>query len=302
MESASRQSHPPSHLAASSREAWTAFWTDPGQARCVSGDSELWRVFTRHWSSVSNSLPPGARVLDLGCGAGAVARALLASRGNLQVTGIDYARIPLAVHPSFELLSDTPMESLPFDEAGFGAVVSQFGFEYGEPEATSRELARVLAPRARVSFLVHHAGSSIVATNRVRLQALADLLASPVRTAFCTGDGAAFHGQMHALRQRYPHDGLIAELTRSLPSRLGRAQREKAAIWNSIEDALAPELCLGRALDARCVAAARLDEWLRPLRGLFQLEPVEVLREANGTPIAWRIQGIRLAQAPGAAS
>jgi SAM-dependent methyltransferase len=241
-------------------------------------------------------------VLDLGCGAGAVARVLLAAPGDLQVTGVDFARVPLAIHPSFELLSETPMESLPFDEPCFGAVVSQFGFEYGECEATLRELARVLAPGARVSFLVHHAESSIVATNRERLRALAGFLGLPMRTAFCTGDVGSFHAHMNALRDRHPHDGLIAELARSLPARLGRSQREKTVIWNSIEDALAPELCLGKSLDSRCVPVAGLDEWLRPLRRFCQLEPVEVLRESDGTPIAWRIQGIHAGQAPGAAS
>lgn len=284
------------------KDAWTAFWMDPGQSRCVAGAPDIWQPLTDHWSSFANTMGRGARVLDLGCGAGAVARLLLAVRGDLQVTGIDYARVPLTTYPNFELLSDTPMESLPFGEPCFAGVVSQFGFEYSDCEATLRELAQVLAPGAGASFLVHHAESSIVATNRARLSALVTFLGLPVRTAFCSGEVVAFHAHMLALRERHPHDALVAELARSLPSRLGRTAREKTAIWNSIEDALAPELCLAQSLSQRCVAPARLEEWLAPLRRLFRLEPVAVLREPDGTPIAWRIQGVRDPQVPGAAS
>jgi len=286
------------------KDAWTAFWTDPGQSRCVSGSPDLWRAFTDHWSSYARGTERGARVLDLGCGAGAVARLLLAARGDLQVTGIDFARIPLAIYPNFELLSDTPMESLPFGERCFAGVVSQFGFEYSDCVATVRELGQVLLPGARLSFLVHHADSSIVANIRARLEALGAFLGSPTRAAFCSGDGAAFNAFMLALRQKHPHDALVAELARSLPLRLGRAPREKAAIWNSIEEALAPERCLAESLRARCVAPAQLDEWLAPLRRHCELRSVSVLREADGTPIAWRIEGVRpiSGQAPGAAS
>jgi SAM-dependent methyltransferase len=284
------------------KHAWTTFWMDQGQSRCVAGAPDIWQVLAQHWSSVAMGMSRGMRVLDLGCGAGAVARQMLAVRADLQLTGIDYARIPLAIYPNFELLSETPMEVLPFGAPCFGGVVSQFGFEYGDCEATVNELAQVLAPGARLSFLVHHAGSSIVAANRARLGALSTFLGAGVKSAFCTGDGVTFHAHMLALRERHPHDSLIAELARSLPSRLGRTPREKTAIWNSIEDALAPELCLGAALDERCVAPAMLDEWLQPLRRLCELEPVGVLRETDGTPIAWRVDGVRVVQAPGAAS
>jgi len=286
------------------KDAWTAFWTDPGQSRCVSGSTDIWQAFTDHWSTYAKGAERGARVLDLGCGAGAVARLLLAARGDLQVTGIDFARIPLAIHPSFELLSDTPMESLPFGERCFGGVVSQFGFEYSDCAEAARELAQVLLPGARLSFLVHHADSSIVATTRARLKALGSFLGLPTRAAFCSGDGAAFNAFMLALRQKHPHDTLVAELARSLPSRLGRTPREKTAIWNSIEEALAPERCLAESLSARCVAPAQLDEWLVPLRRLCEIRSVSILREVDGTPIAWRIDGVRPsgAQAAGAAS
>jgi hypothetical protein len=220
-----------------------------------------------------------------------VARLLLDSRPDVSVTGIDFARIPLTIHPRVELLADTAMECLPFAEGSFGAVVSQFGYEYSQMELATHEMARVLAADARFSLLVHHADSSIVAANRSRLNALIAVLGQNMRATFCSGNAAAFNAQMQALAARHPHDALVAELARCLPLRLNRAQQERMAIWNAIEEALAPERCLAEALNACCVGPEELDEWLAPLRAAFELQPVSVLREANGDAIAWSIGG-----------
>jgi hypothetical protein len=139
---------------------------------------------------------------------------------------------------------------------------------------------------------VHRADSSIVAANRLRLSALVAILGHNMRASFCSGDAAAFNAQMQALAARYPHDSLVAELARCLPSRLKRPQQERMAIWNAIEEALAPERYLADALNACCVGPEELDEWLAPLRGSCELLPVSVLREANGEAIAWRIEGV----------
>lgn len=273
------------------RDAWTAFWQEPGQSRCLSGAADVWQVLTDHWTSFAVSLAPGVRVLDLGCGAGAVGRVLSSARHDVHITGIDFARIPLAIHERFELLSDTAMESVPFAEASFGAVVSQFGYEYSQTDRTAREMARILAPNARFSLLIHHAGSSIVAADRDRLNALDAFLTQRTRAAFCSGNAAAFNAWVSALARTHPHDTLVAELARSLPLRLGRAQRERIAIWNAVEEALAPERCLSEALQACCVAREDLDNWLRPLREVCGSVSTSVLREPNRDPIAWKIEG-----------
>ncbi len=291
MEFASRSLDPASRGYGRTKDAWTAFWQEPGQSRCVAGNPEIWQALTNHWTSFAGSLASGSRVLDLGCGAGAVARLLLDARHDVSLTGIDFARIPFTLHRDVELLSDTAMECLPFAEGSFGAVVSQFGYEYSQMEQAAREMARVLAADAKFSLLVHHADSSIVATNRSRLSALVAVLGNNMRAAFCAGDAAAFNAQMQALAARYPHDSLVGELARCLPTRLNRAKQERLAIWNAIEEALAPERCLADSLNACCVGPEELDEWLAPLRATFELQPVSVLRESNGEAIAWRVEG-----------
>src|SRR5689334_19269117 len=91
-------------------DAWTLFWADAAQSGCATGAPGIQRSLERHWSALARSLPRGARVLDLGCGAGAVGRMLLAERGDLRITGVDAARVPRSTLPRMELLSETDME------------------------------------------------------------------------------------------------------------------------------------------------------------------------------------------------
>lgn len=275
--------------AASVRNAWTEFWKDPAQTRCASGDPFVWRALTAHWSALAASLSRGAHVLDLGCGAGAVGNLLLAARPDLHVTGVDSARIPLSLRSQHELLPDTAMENLPFEAGRFAAVVSQFGFEYSRTADTVREIARVMTPGARISFVVHHEASPVVATTRARLSAIEGLLAPAMRAAFCGGDAPGFHGEMAALTDRFPHDTLISELAGSLTVRVGRAGNTRVAIWRAIEDALEPERCISSSLSESCVAPEQLDEWLSPLRRVFPTTAAAALRDAGGEPFAWRL-------------
>ena len=229
--------------------AWTLFWADPAQSRCAAGapgSSARWRTIGRR---SRRSLPPDARILDLGCGAGAVGRMLLDARSDLHVTGIDAARVPGSNNPRLELLSDTGMESLPFPERSFGAVVSQFGYEYSDTRDAAREIARVLAPGAKLSFLVHHSESAIVRTNREHLGAVVAFLAPGTRTAFCSGDAAGFDALLSLLVQKYPDDPLITELARALPARLGWLQEQRIATWDALEEALAPERSVSDSLN-----------------------------------------------------
>lgn len=291
MEFATRTIELATRRSGTAKNAWTAFWQEPGQSHCVAGASQVWHVLNRHWSAFAATLGSRTRVLDLGCGAGAVASLLLEARSDVDVTGVDFARIPLTLHPQVELLSDTAMECLPFADNCFGAAVSQFGFEYGEIGQVVSEMARVLEPRAQFSFLVHHADSSIVARNRSRLNALVAVLSPAIRVAFCGGDVVAFNVQMSALKTMHSHDSLVDQISKCLPARMSRPSVERIALWKAIEEAVEPELCLAESLNACCVGPEELDDWLAPLRGLFRLQQPAVLREPNGDPIAWQLQG-----------
>jgi ubiquinone/menaquinone biosynthesis C-methylase UbiE len=284
---------PGTRAGARDREAWTLFWADSAQSRCATGAPEIWESLTRHWSSFARSLPRGAHVLDLGCGAGAVGRLLLAERDDLRITGIDAARVPRSTRPRMELLSQTDMESLPFKDGSFAAVVSQFGFEYGQTEEAASEVARVLTPGAELSFLVHHSHSAIVRDNREHLGAVIAFLAPTMRSSFFAGETREFGAQLALLVQRYPDDALIDQLARALPTRLGWLTEHRVSTWESLEQALLPEMQMSDSLEACCVTPAQIDAWLEPLRAVGELQPVSILREADGTPIAWCAEGVR---------
>jgi ubiquinone/menaquinone biosynthesis C-methylase UbiE len=275
------------------KDAWTAFWADHEQSRCAAGAPEIWLALTNHWTTFARSLGQGTPVLDLGCGAAVVGRLLLGARSDLHITGIDSAMIPTATHPRLAVLSHTPMEALPFPDRRFGAAVSQFGFEYSQTGAAARDVARVVVPGAALSFLVHHAESAIVAATRSRLNATNLFLAPAMCTAFCSGDAAVFRSRMMELIAKHPHDTLIAHLARALPARMASPETTRVAIWAAIEEALEPERCVSESLSECCVQDSQVDEWLGPLRSAFNLLPVTVLREPNGDPIAWRVEGVR---------
>jgi SAM-dependent methyltransferase len=271
-------------------DAWTEFWAEPGQSSCAARSPAMTHALSRHWSAFARLLARGTRVLDLGCGSGAVGKYLLDARPDLRVTGIDAARVPPPRGSNLALLAGTCMESLPFADRSFGAVVSQFGLEYADMNPTAREIARVAAPGARVSFVVHHARSVIVAGMRARLRALDVIFASALRAAFCAGDARAFTPLLAALRDSCPEDDLIALLARELPARLRAPAASRLRIWNSLESALAPERCIAEALDAACVDPARIDDWLVPLCEVCNLARVAELREPGGALVAWRIE------------
>jgi SAM-dependent methyltransferase len=271
-------------------DAWTEFWAEPGQSNCAARSPAMTHTLSRHWSAFARALARGTRVLDLGCGSGVVGRYLLAARPDLRVTGIDAARVPAARDMNPALLAETRMESLPFAERSFGAVVSQFGLEYGDMRATAREIARVAAPGARLFFVVHHARSMIVAGTRSRLRALNVMFASALRAAFCAGDARAFTSPLAAVLDSCPGDELIALLARELPARLRAPAASRRQIWNSLEGVLAPERCIAECLDAVCVDPAGIDDWLVPLCEVCNLACVAELREPGGALVAWRIE------------
>jgi ubiquinone/menaquinone biosynthesis C-methylase UbiE len=96
-------------------------------------------------------LPPGARVIDLGCGSGTFT-ALLA-RAGFDCVGLDISAKLVAVgrrkHPQIEFVAGD-IERLPFPAASFdGALLSGVVHHFPDPSPCAAETFRLLRPRGR---------------------------------------------------------------------------------------------------------------------------------------------------------
>ena len=95
--------------------------------------------------TLSADVPPGARVLDVGCGHGFIAHHLNAM--GRRVTGVDlnaFAEAPI------EYLAFDGRE-LPFDDVSFDAVLFSFVLHHSQTIASLlREARRVLRPNGRI--------------------------------------------------------------------------------------------------------------------------------------------------------
>ena len=113
------------------------------------------RPFARIAASVAAlGLPPGALVVDVGCGTGRLAAGIAAAGPDLRVVGIDpaepmvsYARSHVA-GPSFEV---GDVAALPFEDGSVDLAVSTLSqHHWADRAAGYRSLARVLRPGGRV--------------------------------------------------------------------------------------------------------------------------------------------------------
>jgi SAM-dependent methyltransferase len=215
----------------------------------------------REWAprvAAAARIAPGERVLDVACGTGVLARAAAEIAGpSGSVTGLDIDPGMLAVAaraaPALSWREGTAQE-LPFADASFDAVVSQFGLMFFENRPGAlREMRRVLRPGGRLAVAVWGALDDTPAyaieadiVQRIAGEAPADALRAP----FVLGD----RGRLAAL---------FAE----------------AGIPDAV---VATEPGTGRFANVRAMIEADLRGWL-PLLGFRFEEPLieEVVRAAE---------------------
>ncbi|MCA8909796.1 MAG: methyltransferase domain-containing protein [Rhodospirillaceae bacterium] len=142
---------------------------------------------------------PGHAVLDVACGTGALAVAAAGRVGpGGRVVGLDANPQMLAVaraKPVAVTWQEGRAEALPFEDASFDAVVSQFGLMFfDDPALALREMMRVLKPGGRLAVAVcdglvrspgYHAFWRLL--GRLFGEAVANAFAAP----FALGDAAA---------------------------------------------------------------------------------------------------------------
>lgn len=186
------------------QSAWTRYWrtghTDSmPKARAAGALSAL----DTAWKNFFTGLPDGARVLDLATGGGDVIQAALSCNRNFKITGVDIADLPAATDPNVSLVGNTDLSQLPFPDACFEGVASQFGIEYADIPAAAGEAVRVLAPGGRGHFVVHHKGGAL----------REDLTNNLAAHRFVFKDDLVFQAGRHLcrLRQQQAESGDIAQ-------------------------------------------------------------------------------------------
>jgi SAM-dependent methyltransferase len=225
-------------------DSWTAYWRTGRGASCFDGrESEL--HLTRLWDELIDSLSDNTRLLDLATGNGAVVRSLVvharARAIRLEIDAVDAADIDpqrdVAHAGSWfagvRFHGRTRLEALPFPDARFGAVVSQFGFEYADEEPAAAEAARVLAPGGRLRFIIHARDGAVARDIGLRLERLRGVLADdgPVALVLALAR-AAESGDVATLNRRSQDLPAAIVLARRLAA---QAVPDDAALFYSRE-------------------------------------------------------------------
>lgn len=166
---------------------WDQFWSNEQGSRGGGCLSARWQGIEaqqrKAWQQFVRILSPRAHVLDLATGDGRVMGWMIAARRDLKLIGIDQAAEIPPPPKGTRARGGVTMEKLPFANASQEAVVSQFGFEYGDQDAVLREMLRVLKSGGRVGLMTHRLDGPILEHNRARRDGLkwvlheADLLA-----------------------------------------------------------------------------------------------------------------------------
>lgn len=151
-----------------------------------------------------------AQALDVGCGTGQSARALLDWAG--QVTGADISAAMLAHAPQDPRLTlvETPAESLPFAAGRFDLVTSGLAFHWFDQPAFLAEAHRVLRPGGWLALYNHGFTGVMIddpAYERWHREAYYGRFPDPPRDLRAGGEGQwTDAGFVHAHQDIFAHD------------------------------------------------------------------------------------------------
>jgi SAM-dependent methyltransferase len=160
----------PSDASAQRSAVWTRHWATGAAHSCVGSYGDRYGgAIASFWKSVLAKQSGSLRVLDLATGNGPLPRLMVDLRQDLalEIDAVDLATIaptwltalPPAVQQHVKFHGGVALESLPFPDASFDLIVSQYGLEYSDFDRSVPELLRVLAPSGSVALLMHASDS-----------------------------------------------------------------------------------------------------------------------------------------------
>lgn len=136
-------------------DPWSAFWsTAELHGSVASFPASARDAIEARWKTFFRSVDSDARVLDIGCGKGAVlSYAQEAGHPDDLLVGVDRVAASVISGAGFDLQGGIDAANLPFADQAFQCVVSQFGIEYACLPGAIREAARVCS--VSMLLLVH---------------------------------------------------------------------------------------------------------------------------------------------------
>ena len=298
---------------AGNRQVWEGFWAQRGrgpESGCLLGALEaIDAVQNQVWQAFAATLKPRASVLDLATGDGIVLGKMHARRSDLKLTGVDSSRFLPAARPGTKLHAGVAIEQLPFADAAFDAVVSQFGLEYSQTALSTKEAARVMRPGGRCRFVIHHRGGPILAHNLARLEGLrwasggsglldkARNLAkaralSPLPTPPLFGEAVA------EAKRRFPTQNVAEEFTSAVKQTLDLGRRDVKGMLEALDELAKRsaneigriESLAGAARDRAGIEGVAAD---LAAAGIVTDPPAELHEKGSGAPFAWLLDGTR---------
>jgi hypothetical protein len=176
-------------------EDWQRFWQDAGRDGCTALlPPAVAAGIARGWQTLLAGALSSQRLLDVACGRGAIL-AQARARGFGDVCGVDLVTIADA-DPA--IIGGIDAAQLPFADASFDIVASQFGIEYAGLMAAGAEAARVA--RQQLWLLLHAAEGPIAAQGREQLAQLAWLRDEAGAFALLSHHAETPATAIHALR------------------------------------------------------------------------------------------------------
>jgi ubiquinone/menaquinone biosynthesis C-methylase UbiE len=167
------------------RQAWSSYWASGVLHSCSdSYQGNYAGAIGAFWEQVFAGLRDSSRLLDLATGNGALPlRAWERFGTGLLVEAVDLADVAPAwyrpqLHTTVNFRTGVAMESLPFEDASFDCVTSQYGLEYAQAPQAWQEMLRVVRDDGCLALVMHHADSVLCQVAREEQAAFAWLLGS----------------------------------------------------------------------------------------------------------------------------